>query len=161
MNTILIQMADERWTLQALHLACAMARPDRAKIVLLRLMQVYQPSYLGSEFGTTVPSEQEYRNLRAFATIAEDYGVELSVESMQCLSPLQAVAEAAGYLQAEVVFASVPETRIPIWRKYQLWSLKRQLGANCRLYTLDQPVNDAYWAPAVSSEGKRAALGVK
>src|SRR5262245_49691972 len=104
MYTILVQKADDNWTMQALHLACAMARNTGAEVALLRLMQVQHLSYLGTPFGNNPPTHQEQNRLKEYALTAEDYGVELTLHSMQCTTLLDAVVEAAEYLDARVVF---------------------------------------------------------
>lgn len=160
MTTILVQMADKRWTLQALHLACALARNDESQVVLVRLMQVSHPSYLGTEFGMTTPTPGEYSALREYGAIAEDYGVELTVRPMQCLSIWDAVADAADCLDAGVVFAHVPPSRIPYRRKLQVWGLERRLAAaHRRLYTLEQPTNTTDWTPSITVRGARRTAG--
>lgn len=151
MNRIMVQVADKKWTTEALHLACAMARNSNMSITLVRFMEVGHPGYLGTDMGYIAPTTQEYKDLQEYTATAEDYGVELDMSSIQCLSPLDVVAQAAEELAAEVVFARVPETSIPYWRKFQLWNLKRELkGQHCQLFTLDQPENAEAWVPAVT-----------
>jgi len=151
MCTILVEMAQAEWTMQAMHLACALARNMDAKVALLRLVQVEHLSYLGTAFGNRPPDDQEYRNLQELAATAEDYDVELTVFSKQCFSPLDAIAEAANHLNASLVFAQVPDSRIPYRRKVQIWTLKRQLwGRNRQLFTLDQLPGTIEWVPFVT-----------
>ena len=151
MKKIMIQVADERWTMEALHLACAMARDGESVISLVRFMEVGHPSYLGTNMGYIAPTQQEYRELQEYQATAEDYGVELDVCSIQCLSALDVIAQAAHELEADVVFVRVPESSIPSWRKMQRWTLERSLkGQHCQLYTLDQPANVTEWVPSVT-----------
>jgi hypothetical protein len=140
--TILIQLSDYSWTVQALHLACSMARSQRETVTLLRLMQVRHISYLGSEFGRTPITDQEMGELLSYQDTAEDYGVEIELEQMQCLNPIDAIAEAANVLSATAVFARVPPSLIPIWHdlvearlQYRLWRAGRSL------YTLQPSPN--------------------
>jgi len=150
MYTLLVQMADEQWTMSALHLACALARNVGGKVVLLRLMQVQHPSYLGTAFGDRSPSETEYHDLKEYAATAEDYGLQLTVQPMQCATTLDAVADAAEQLDAFAVFAHVPESRIPYWRQFQIWNIERRLNAqNRQLFTLDQPIDYVKWMPSI------------
>ncbi len=140
MRTILVQMADGRWTMQAVHLASAMARSMAGRVVLLYLMPVKNPGLLGSELGITPPTPQEHEEMAECASIAEDYGVEISVQPMQYESLTDALVQAAELLEPFALFACVPESIIPLWRRFQLWTLQRQLAVqHCRLYTLDQP----------------------
>jgi nucleotide-binding universal stress UspA family protein len=138
MHTILVQMANEAWTEQALHFACALARNNGARIILLRLMQVQHLGYLGTEFGSTPLSSHEYAVSLGYAATAEAYGVELIRHSMQCWSELDALADAADYVDAQVIFAYIPHSRIPCVDRLRRWGLQRRLGkAKRQLYTLE------------------------
>ena len=75
MKTILVQMSEKQWTMPALHLACALARNTQAQIILLRLMTLAHPSYLGSEFGFSIPTSQECEDIAEYKATAEDYDV--------------------------------------------------------------------------------------
>lgn len=148
-DTILVQIADESWTMQAVHLAAALARNCGAKLVLFRLIPVRHLSYLGSEIGDTPVTSKEYMRLRSYEATAEDYGVEPTIASMQCISNLDAVAEGANQLNAQVVFARVPESRIPCWQRYQSWRLERRLKQRT-LYTLTNPPRIPNWIPHIT-----------
>jgi hypothetical protein len=151
MKKIMVQVANKSWTMEALHLACAMARSGETSISLVRFMEVGHPSYLGTSMGSIAPTAQQYQELKDYQETSEDYGVELDVCSIQCLSALDVVAQAADELQADVVFARVPESSIPYWRKFQVWNLERSLkGQHCQLYTLDKPANVSEWVPSVT-----------
>ena len=63
MNKILVQMAEENWTMEALHLACALARNSNSQVVLLQLIQVPNPSLLGTSLSGQSVSDHEYTNL--------------------------------------------------------------------------------------------------
>lgn len=166
MTNILVQMAEENWTMQALHLACALARNSNSEVVLLRLMQVQNPNLLGTSFGGHSPNDQEYENLQEYAATAEDYGVSLVIQPMQCISALDAIVDAAEQLDTVVVFAQVLESRIPYWRRFQVWNLERRLRNQRRqLFTLDQPFDHIEWTPsitvtAVASVDKQVAPNV-
>lgn len=158
MQTILVQMADKRWTTQALHLACALARNNQAQLVLLRLMQVEHISYLGSNFGEVAPTHAEYNDLQEYHATAEDYGVDLTLTQMQCIEPFEAVVEAAEHLDANVVFARVLPSRIPYLHRLRLWWLEKRFAAEKRqLYTLDQPSSDGARAPSITVKPARGA----
>ena len=136
MKTIMVQMSDKQWTMEALHLACAMARSIGGQVVLLRLMLANNPGLLGWGL-ITPPTAEEYTQMGEYAAVAEDYGVECCVQSMQYVSLIDALGQAVEHVNAAVLFASIPQSRFSLFRKFRLWSLKRQL-ANCRLFTLDE-----------------------
>jgi len=140
MTTMMVQIADRTWTMQAMHLACAMARNTGSSVILLYLMPIKNPGLLGSELGITPPTPAQYADFDEYALIAEDYGVEIGLQPMQYESLCEALAQAVELLKPLALFARVPESIIPLWCRFQLWTLQRQLTAqNCRLYTLDQP----------------------
>ena len=151
MVTILVQMAEEKWTMEAMHLACALARGTGAQVALLRLIQVQHPSYLGTSFGNKPPDAHEYRRLNEYAATAEDYGITLDVHSMQCLSTTDAVVDAAEQLEAVILFAHVAPSRIGYWRRFRVWNLGRRLAAkHCQMFTLDQPIGFIEWMPTIT-----------
>jgi len=148
MKTIMVQMSGKQWTMEAMHLASAFARKMDGKIVLLRLVLATNPGLLG--WGVPVPSIDEQRQLEECATVAEDYGVEFCVQPMHYISSNEALVQAVALFQIDIFFANVPRSTIPLWQKFRLWNLKRQLG-NCRLHTLteEQPMRIEQPIPAV------------
>lgn len=151
MKPILVQMSDKQWTMQAVHLACALARHQQVAVILLHLMPARHPSYLGTPFGDTPPTWQESTDMRDYAATAEDYGIELRLQPMQYVNWLDAVSEAADQLDAAVVFAHILPGRIPYWRRFQRWNLQRQLAAAHRqLVTLDPTQGKPESLPAVT-----------
>jgi hypothetical protein len=151
MTTLLVQMADAAWTMDAMHVASTLARTAGTNVTLLHLIPVTHPSYLGTTFGTTAPSERDYQLLHQIAETAEDYGVELTIQPMQYVSLVEAVAEAAETLDADVVFARIPASRIAFWRRFQIWNLDRLLRRERRqLVTLDLPIESIRWIPSIT-----------
>jgi hypothetical protein len=147
---ILVQLADHQWTMPAVHLASALARTINAKIILLYLTQVPHLSYLGTPFGYTPPTPQQYAAIDEYAATAEDYGIEISLQIMQCITPLEALLDAAEQLQANAVFAYVPESRIPYWQRFQKWLLQRRVAKIHRqLFILDRPQHDTDRLPTI------------
>lgn len=154
MKTILLQMSDAAWTQRVLHLACAMARTQGGEIVLVRFINVPHPSYLGTAFGNVSPSGDECQMLNECTVTAEDYGVVLSVRTMQCINTLDALVDAAEQLDADVVFAKLPQNRFPYQQAFQRWNMRRRLARTFReLFTLDNAVfsqSDEEYAPSVT-----------
>ena len=139
MNTILVQMSQRQWTLSAVHLACALARNHKAKIILLQLIPVAHPSYLGTQFGNTQPLPRDDDYADTYRAIAQDYGTRFTIQPMQCLTPLEALVDAAHQLEVDAVFAHVPTSRIPYWQAFQTWVLQRRFSAAHReLFMPDQ-----------------------
>ena len=145
MKTILVQFAEPRWTNEAIQQACALARNSAARIVLIRLMQMPHASYLGTDFGYVPADRHETLRLAEYQATAEDYGVELSITPLQCISKPDALVQAVEMLNADLLFARIPSSRIPYWRRFQVWWLRQQLGV--KLITLDQPITTAQDEP--------------
>jgi hypothetical protein len=149
-NTIIVQVADRRWTMRAMHLACDMARNTRSKVVLLHLLRVSNPRLLGSLVGWTPPTPEERQAIRDYKPVAEDYGIEIDVQPMQYESLVDALVQAAEELDASVVFARLPEHRFRLLHQYQTWSLQRQLERQKRqLCLIEEKLQTAAGVPAV------------
>lgn len=156
MDTIIVQVSDRQWTMRAMHLACAMARNTHTNLVLLNLRPVTSPALLGTGLGVDLPTDHDLEDLNEYAMIAEDYGVMFTLQPMEYVSLNLALAQAAEYLKASVLFAHIPEHLLPVWQRFQTWNLRRQLnGQNCHLYTLDQPESVEDWTPTVSLKATR------
>lgn len=156
MGTILVQISDRKWTTQAMHFACAMARNTYSQLVLLHLIKVRSPYLLGTEIGVIPPTSGELEDIDEYETIAEDYGLEVVLQPMQYVSFPDALTQAAEYTHAAVLFTHVPESVFPFWHQLRLWNLRRQLTSQgCQLYTLDEPVQTEEWVPAVRLKASR------
>lgn len=139
--------------MQAVHLACALARSNDAALILLRLIPVTHPGFLGTDYGIASPTGAELRNLEDYAATAEDYAVQFAIQPMQYVNALDAVLDAAEELNVDVVFAHVPNSRIPYWQRFQIWRLERQLSAHYRrLFTLIPSRHDVDRIPSIVNE---------
>lgn len=138
MKTILIQFAEARWTDEAVVQACVLARNSQARVVVLRLMHMPYAAYLGTEIGYVPPTMQERARLDDYGATAEDYGVELTVEAMQCISSAGCLVQAVECFDADLIFAYISPSRIPYWHRFQAWRMREALGS--KLVTLEQPI---------------------
>jgi hypothetical protein len=159
MQTIIVQMSDKRWTMEAMHLASALARNIDGRVVLLRLVLANNPGLLGWEFGLVPATAKEQRQIEDYAAIAEDYGVEFSIKRMQYISLAGALAQAVELLNADVLFAHIAESGVAVLRRLRLWNLRRQLH-RCRLLTLDeeQPLSVEGPLPTATSSLETSAI---
>ena len=160
MSIILVHMSEPHWTLQAIHFACALSRNIGADVILLRLIQVNHPGYLGTEYGDRLLTMREERLLAEYAATAEDYGVALTYCQMQCATALNALADAADHVDADMVFAHIPPSRIPLWRDLQIWTLWRRLaGSGRQLFTLDKPLPTSEQLPTITARPAHVVAG--
>lgn len=160
MKTVLVQIADQPWTMQAMHLACALARNTKGSVVLLRLMQVPTAYLLGSQPGIASPFDPEMAAITEYSLVAEDYGVKIVLQPMQYESFSVAVVQAAEHFNAIAVFAALPVHPIPLWKRFQLWNMRRQLnGRKCQLFTLTQYDHTASDQPGITFEAIKYRSG--
>ncbi|MEP7290493.1 MAG: hypothetical protein ABI835_01865 [Chloroflexota bacterium] len=125
---IMVQVAATAWTREALHCACVMARQQSARIVLMKFVPVQHLSWLGTDLTQQSLSDREQQELADYQTTLEDYGVDFCTQFFQFATLAEAVAQAAEYVAAQVVFAMLPKSVIPFWRSYQLRSLQHSLA---------------------------------
>jgi hypothetical protein len=150
--TVMVCMAENNraWTLDAVHLACALARNTGMEITLVKLLPVTQPAWLGTELGYERFTKEDRDAIRFYGEVAQDYAVSLTVGIVQYITRIDAIVETADSLNAPVVFATFSSALIPLWRRYQLWELNRRLTHHHhRLYTLEPPRNFIEWRPSV------------
>lgn len=151
MKPFLVQFAERTWTLETLHLACAMARDEGTFVVLLHLMRVNHIAWLGTELGDLPPTERQYQLLDECQSVANLYGVALSLQSMQYQSLVNAVAQAADAVDAQAVFVQLSQGKLTILNRLQHWNLTRQLRVKHRqLYTSALPLETTDWTPSVT-----------
>jgi len=131
MNTqsvIMVQISERAWTLAALHTACLMARKMSAAVAPVKMIPVQHPAMLATEWGYMNFSGQDRADFADYQAMIEDYGIECTPLLFQYASLAEAIAQAAEYAGAQVVFARIPESRIPFWTKLQTRLLKRQFA---------------------------------
>ena len=148
----MVHMADRAWTMDALHLACAMARSTEAGITLVKMIPVQHLSWLGTEDGYRNLTQQDWDNLSSYRATAEDYGVCLSLEPFQYVTLPEAISDAAEYFDAQTVFATLPKYTIPYVRRFHMWTLQRRLARqHRRFYSLERPTGPTSleWSPSV------------
>jgi hypothetical protein len=94
--------------------------------------------WLGTELGEENPSWKEYHDQKEYRATAEDYGVQFELQTFQYATLPEAISDAADYIDAQIVFATLPDYPFTYWRKFQMWRLRRWLERHQRtLYSLD------------------------
>jgi hypothetical protein len=149
METIMVAAGERQWTLGAMHLACALARNMGKDLVLVQMVSVSQPSYLGANFAHWNDTAEDQARMRDYVHTAEDYGVNLSVTVFEYINFVPGLAQAAEHADADVVFATLPNSAIPYLRRLRLWNLRRELKRRT-LYTLDPDTRMPEWKPAIT-----------
>ena len=139
---IMVQAANREWTMAALHCACLLARNMSARIKLVKMIPVQHPSWVGTEWGYLDFTKQEQADFEEYQATLEDYGVEYTPVLFQYLTLAEGIAEAADYVDAQIVYATIPESIIPLWIRFQRWMLGRQLARQERQW-IQFPVYDS------------------
>jgi hypothetical protein len=138
-SSILVQIGEPAWTSAALHLACAVARTHCYELILIKMVPVSHAGWLGTEFGNLNFTETDRRLIQDCSATAEDYGVPFSTELYQYMTLSEAIVDAAQDFNARIVIASLPQYKLPFWRKFLMWRMRCQLTKQRRLlYTLDR-----------------------
>lgn len=154
--SIIVQVSDRLWTMQAVHLACAMASNTGSKLVLLELWPVTNAGLLGTGIGANTPHESSSCDLEEYKMIAGDYGVPLVIQPMECESLPEAAVQAVEILAATALFMHVPEHRFPFWRRLHIRHLQHRLNRlDCHLYLCDQPAQPDPWVAAINTPAMR------
>lgn len=147
---IMVQVSNYRTTLEMMHLACAMAGDLKASVVMVEMVAAQHPGWLGTDFGNMSRTEQTRREIESYRATAEDYGIEIELQPFQYITLVDAIADAADYVDADIVFANISESTIPLWQRFQTWLLRTKL-ARCgrQLYLPGQDTNTTDSVPFV------------
>ncbi len=129
---IMVQIADRAWTLDAVHCACRMARCSPAVIALVSMISVQHPSWLGTDWGNLDFNDAAKNDLEDYQATVLDYGLDCRLIRGQYLDFAGGLADVAEQLHAQIVFAKLPKTLIPVWRHLQAWLLNRRFSKQRR-----------------------------
>jgi hypothetical protein len=147
-RTILVCDSTYQWTLEALHLASAIAKTNGYVVTLVQLVPVDHPLHLGQAFAYRHYTDAERQAMAEYQATLEDYGVEHSSVLFQSVNRDDAIVSAAEQFHAIIVFATLPPSRIPGWRRLLIWNMHRRLKQHgCTLFTLDNTLDPLVWPP--------------
>lgn len=150
MSTIMVQVMSPQKTQEALHFACALARGKQTKVALVKMVAVPHISWLGTELGDAHFTDEDAHTLSEYRAVAESYEVEVVTHTFQYTTMTSALAQAADYVDAQVVFAELPSSILPFWYKFRAWLLRQYLTQrNCHLYLLEHGAGPMYWTPSI------------
>jgi hypothetical protein len=102
-------------------------------------------------------SGPDWEDIQNYTETLEDYGVEFSVVVFQYATLPDAIADAADYVQADGVYATIEGSIIPGWKRFQEWRLCRCLAQHHRILldarkTILEPTDlESPLAPAVAN----------
>ncbi len=139
MNTepvIMVQIAEHKWTMDALYEACQMAHHMNARIALISLIPTLHASWLGTDLPYAHFDALD-DELEIYEAMLDDFDVPYTSLLFQYMSLSEALAQAAEHVQADVVFARIPASGIPFWQHFQEWSLHRRFAQENRQWIQD------------------------
>jgi hypothetical protein len=146
MSTIMVQVTDQTQTLAALHFACALARSNQGRIVLLKLIPVSQPGWLGTEWGYMNFTDKDQQALKGYEKVVVSHGIDVKACLLQVMSTRDGIISAADSVDAQIVFAQLSHSIIPFWHAWQTRILRRSLEQHQRhLYMLDYQGSPPDW----------------
>lgn len=134
-SPILVITGNPNWTMQALHLAAAIAHETDAAITLVEMMPISHIHSLGTAADEALLPLARMDALRQFADAVESYGIAVSVATFQCADYLGGLLSACEQADASAVFAPAPGGALPFLAAARLWYLRRALHRP--LFTLD------------------------
>lgn len=136
---ILVRVEEPQWTWAALHDACALARKQGGRVVLLHLMRVQHIAHLGTADCAPL-TPQTIRDLQACTDMAAAYGIQCEAQVYQSYDLFGALCEAAVHWEAVAVFARLPHSMIPFWSECRHELLRYRL-ARCGADLYSQPAS--------------------
>lgn len=150
MSTMMVQVMDHQKTLEALHLAGALARGKQGQVALVTMVPVQHAAWLGTELGYANFADSDYAAMREYRAILESYAAEVETFVYQYISLPTAIADAADYVDAQVVFAALPHPLIPFQYRWDVWRLRQRLAQQDRqLYLFERHRRSSQWTPAI------------
>lgn len=124
-SRIMIPLEEWDWTLKAVCFAGILARSTGAELVLVEMIPVQHPSWMGTPLADL--NRKEVRYLPELTATLERYGIPYELRAFRYFSFVEAIVQAAELYKAQVVFARVAHSFIPFLQRFQAWRLRKQL----------------------------------
>ena len=148
--TIMVVTGEHNWTMQALHLAAAMARETGASLLLVERVPVTRLEYLGAGLREALLPYDRLTALHEYCAAIRDYGIEVAVAPYEYTDYVGGLLSAVEQVAPLAVFAPAPTGWLPVVAAARLWYVRRALRRP--LYTLGAGDGAATWAPAPPAE---------
>jgi hypothetical protein len=148
---IMLDIGSRAWTIDALSAACLMARRMDATILLVKMVPVQHIGWLGTALGYLDFTEQEQEEMAEYQELIEEYAVEYTPYVFQYLNLINGTIQIVEQFRPQMAFIKLPQTLIPMWRRFQWYRLRQQLDRlQCRL--IETPLFDASDSAYTSSQ---------
>lgn len=140
MKTILVQLADTRWTKSAVQAACELARKEDAEVVLAKMLSASFLDWRGMEASEYVFTDAECEDIYAYEEIARKASVPIRSMVFKYDDLAKGLADAANFVHAGEVIAQTPHETLPLGEGLELKYMERLMAARKhQLYTVNQP----------------------
>ena len=126
-NVILVVTGDHDWTLQAVHLAAAMARETGAAIALIEMVAVNRVDLLGDSLEESPLPYARLEALGEYAAAIDGYGIAVAVATFAYSDYVGGLLSAAEQNDAQAVFAPAPGGSPAFLAAWRGWYLRRAL----------------------------------
>jgi hypothetical protein len=141
MPTLMVQMDDHKWTLNALHEACGKARTRGAQVVLALMLPQRHVVFGNINVDRYQFTDAEAEELREYNAVAAEYGVPLMTRVFEYDDLEEGISAAADALNAETVYARLPGALLPVTQHSHERHLEEVLEAHHHdLRLLDTPI---------------------
>lgn len=155
MATILVQMADTKWTTLAVRAACKLAQTQQASVTLVKMLPATNLNWLGMDASEYRFSESENADIAVFQAIAAEYGLILATAVYKYDDLAEGIARAADDLLAEsvIVRETVNGHRLVHSSTAEIHHLDELLEAHYHhLYVVNPPAVAAdNWSPVAEA----------
>lgn len=149
-SIIMVVTGEHAWTMQALHLAAAMAHETGASLLLVERVRVARLEYLGAGLREALLPYDRLTALHAYSAAIRDYGIEVAVAPYEYTDYVGGLISAVEQVAPLAVFAPAPAGWLPFVAAARLWHLRRVLRRP--LYTLGAGDVSATWTAAPPAE---------
>ncbi len=127
-SSIMVILGERQWTMQAMHLACAVARDNEGRVIVIKMVRVNNPQLLGDAAGMANYSTKDRLALHDCEATAETYGVNFEEHVCTYADYAAGLAAAADQLDATLLLVPPPPSRFAPWNRYAQWRVRRIVG---------------------------------
>lgn len=140
-STILVQIADQKWTLETLQAACVLAQKTEAQIILVQMVPVQHAPWLGSDWGLMSLNPQAVSTFARYQTFIEEHGVEGVPMLFQYSTWMEGTLQLVESANPSIIFVRAPESALPLWGGFQKWLMQRQFTRQGRRWIMTPQVD--------------------
>lgn len=151
-KTLLVHMAETKWTKATMRLAAQQAHEQGAQIVLAKMLPASYLNWQGLEEDEYRFTDSDCDDIYAYEAIAREHGVSVQARAFKYQTLEEGITRAAHIVHADAVFASLHEGALPFLHEESAERLETLLQPeHCTLYVVEQPAAAANWMPTATA----------